>query len=293
MKILSHLSRTLNIWRYFRSHKLASKGLAGTVTRFVRWQTASRLLRAPVIWPWIGQSSLVVERGMTGATMNIYCGLHEFEDMAFVLHFLKEGENFVDVGANVGVYTVLASSVIGAKTLSVEPVPATFRKLNLNLAVNGIQDLVEAVCCGVGRCDGKVLSFIAHKDTMNRVAPSGYQGATVEVPIRTLDALLENFSAILWKIDVEGFEEEVLNGGLKALAHGDLQAVEIEGNSPAICDIMRAAGFKAYTYDPFERSLSVGVGERQGHNWLWLRDHENASKRCQGAVRRTVNGVTL
>jgi hypothetical protein len=40
---------------------------------------------------------------------NIYAGLHEFGDMAFVLHFLRAGDLFADVGANIGSYTVLAS----------------------------------------------------------------------------------------------------------------------------------------------------------------------------------------
>lgn len=39
----------------------------------------------PVDSPWLGYTSLVIESGMTGATMNVYFGLHEATDMAFVL----------------------------------------------------------------------------------------------------------------------------------------------------------------------------------------------------------------
>lgn len=46
---------------------------------------------------------------MRGATGNVYVGLHEFESMGFVLHVLRSSSAFIDVGANVGAYTVLAA----------------------------------------------------------------------------------------------------------------------------------------------------------------------------------------
>lgn len=60
-----------------------------------------------VQFDWIEGARLMVRNGMTGATGNIYCGLHEFTDMSFVLHLLRPDDLFVDVGANIGSYTVL------------------------------------------------------------------------------------------------------------------------------------------------------------------------------------------
>ena len=51
---------------------------------------------------------------MIGATGNLFCGLHEIEDMGFVLHFLRSDDIFLDVGVNVGTYTVLAAGVAGS-----------------------------------------------------------------------------------------------------------------------------------------------------------------------------------
>jgi len=64
----------------------------------------------PIALPFVGGSVLLAIRGMTGASGNWYCGLAEFEDMALVLHALRPGELFVDIGANVGAYSVLAVS---------------------------------------------------------------------------------------------------------------------------------------------------------------------------------------
>ena len=56
---------------------------------------------------------------MTGATQNIYCGLQEFEEMAFLLHFLRKDDLPLDIGANIGSYTILAASSVGARTMAI------------------------------------------------------------------------------------------------------------------------------------------------------------------------------
>lgn len=62
----------------------------------------------PVAVPFVENTRLLVGTGMAGATGNVYAGLHEFQDMAFVLHALRPSSFFLDGGANVGVYTVVA-----------------------------------------------------------------------------------------------------------------------------------------------------------------------------------------
>ena len=61
--------------------------------------------------------------------------------MAFVLHLLRPGEHFVDVGANVGSYIVLAG-VGQTRVTAVEPIPATFAHLQHSVALNGMNDHV-------------------------------------------------------------------------------------------------------------------------------------------------------
>ena len=112
----------LRTWQFINKHPLASRNRSLAIANWLRWQISSSILKMPVIFPWIGQSKLVSERGMTGATGNIYAGLHEFVDMAFCLHLLRSGDLFVDVGANIGSYTVLASKVAGANSVTLEPI---------------------------------------------------------------------------------------------------------------------------------------------------------------------------
>ncbi|WP_277458609.1 MULTISPECIES: hypothetical protein [Methylococcus] len=75
--------------------------------------------------PFVDGTRLLLRTGMHGMTMNVYVGLHEFEDMLFVFHLLRKDDEFLDVGANSGEYAILAAGR-GANVLAIEPVPATY-----------------------------------------------------------------------------------------------------------------------------------------------------------------------
>ena len=127
-------------------------------------------------------------RGMTGATGNWYCGLHEVHEMAFVLHLLQSGEHFVDVGANIGIYTVLADGGVNVHVTAVEPKPATFAHLRRNVALNGMNDWVR--CSQVGLSDKPgLLRFSSDLDTVNHVLAKGEYPPGVDVPVTRLDDL--------------------------------------------------------------------------------------------------------
>jgi hypothetical protein len=141
MKLLS----LFKILRSILNHPLNKNQKGRAIIRFIRWQIGSRLALGPVVVRFVGESQLIAEPGFSGVTGNVYTGLYEFEDMAFVLHFLRESDRFVDVGANIGAYTILASSVIGAKCIAIEPVPITFKRLCDNVNINGVYDRVRCL----------------------------------------------------------------------------------------------------------------------------------------------------
>lgn len=245
--------------------------------------------------PWVGTTQLVVERSMTGATGNIYCGLHEFVDMAFVLHMLRGDDLFVDVGANVGSYTLLASGVIGARSISIEPVPATFEKFQRNIRINALSERVEAFHCVAGREVGAVW-FSTDRDTMNQVVDVGYSGSKKSIEVRTLDAILSGRETILWKVDVEGFELEVLAGARGVLGNEVLRAVLLEADDQRIGEIMTSYGFRQFRYDPWTRRIADAEKVRDGkklRNHLWVRDLAFVEERCRNAPMVQVLGQTF
>src|SRR5580704_11332471 len=84
--------------RYIWGHPLGSRNRRAAFERWIRWQVAIRLAQGAMIVPFVHPARLAVKAGMMGATGNVYLGLHEFEDMALVMHALHEGDLFLDVG---------------------------------------------------------------------------------------------------------------------------------------------------------------------------------------------------
>jgi FkbM family methyltransferase len=294
----------LDTFRFIAGHPLTRDRKAQAFGRWLQWQISSRAWPHPAVVPFVNDTRLLVRSGMTGATGNIYCGLHEFEDMAFVLHFLRPGDLFADVGANVGTYSVLAAST-GAKVVSFEPIPATFESLLDNLHLNRLLAQVDARNLAIGRSEGHI-QMVADQDTTNQVLPSGgiYAGETVNVPQATLDtALRESGAPRVIKIDVEGFESDVLAGAEGVLSDEALQAVVMELNGSGrryghddedLHQSMRSRGFGSFRYAPCERRLIDLEGRRslQG-NTLYLRSPESAQAMVAGASPFRVLGRSV
>ncbi len=271
----------VNLAGYIAGHPLTRDRKLRAFGRLLRWQVESRLRREVVV-PWVEGTRLAARRGMAGATGNIYCGLHEFEDMAFVLHFLRSGDLFADVGANIGSYTVLASGVRKARSLAFEPDPISFAALSRNIMLNQIDDLVQRRECALGSRRGSV-GFTVGLDTVNHVA-SVKDAATRTVTLDTLDDACGGEPPNLIKLDVEGFESEVLGGAVETLKSSELRAVITEDRSPSVLDILHRAGFAEHGYDPFARQLRPEPHGGRRHNALFVRDATFVQDRVQSAV---------
>jgi FkbM family methyltransferase len=272
----------LNLLRFILDHPVNRGQPLAALVRFARWQLGSRLIGAAVLHDWVGGSRFVVRRGETGISGNLYTGLHEFADMAFVLHAIRPEDWFFDVGANVGSYTLLACAAGGGHGMAFEPLPETFRRLCDNLALNRLEDRVHACNIGVGAGPGRIL-FSAALDTMNHaIAPGESAAGAIEVPVLALDEAASGRVPTLMKIDVEGFETPVLQGASATLASTGLKAVIVELNGAglrygydddALLRQMLDLGFRTYAYDPTSRELTDCQGRRNTEgNTLFVRD---------------------
>src|SRR5687767_14634677 len=154
--------------RFILTHPLGRKKKLKFLKRFVSFQLGMLFNAHPIVYPLTNKCKLVVEKGMTGATGNIYVGLHEFEDMGFLLHYLRKVDLFLDVGANVGTYTILASAHVRCRTIAIEPIPQTFIKLKRNVDINNIQERVQLLNMGVSS-DRRELNFTYDFDATNHV----------------------------------------------------------------------------------------------------------------------------
>lgn len=283
---------TISNIKFILSHPLNKDHKLKAFLRFINWQIKSRLNPKQVVHTFTEKSKLFIERGMTGATGNLYCGLHEFNDMGFLLHFLRTDDLFVDVGANVGSYTILASAHSGANSISFEPLPATFQKLMNNIQLNHLSGKVKAHNMALGSQAGELL-FTNSLDTMNHVVKDAQEGV-ISVQVNTLDDILNNGPVpLLIKIDVEGFETEVIKGATKTLHEPGLKAIIIELNGSGarygydeqeIHQSLLDVGFSPYTYDPFSRKLT-SVNLFGSLNTIYIRDFDFVQERLKKAEK--------
>jgi FkbM family methyltransferase len=279
----------LSTLKFITGHPLNRRRPVKALMRFGAWQLRSRITTQHV-YPWVDGTKLVVRKGMTGATGNVYCGLHEFVDMAFVLHVLKSNDVFLDVGANVGTYTVLASGVCGAQTIAFEPDPHTAEDLRRNIEVNALGHLVEVHEVALGSTAGET-AFTVGRDTVNRVALPG-EAFTQTVPMRRLDDVPRAREATVIKLDVEGYEAQVLAGARNLLASPTVIAIETEAQDDAICGTLTRVGFIRRWYDPWSRTLlqAQPANNLNASNALFVRDEPTILNRLQTAPRRRIRG---
>ena len=267
----------IDILKLIYQHPLNKQNKLGAIWRFVKWQISSRVWGGSFVYRWIDNSKLIIANGMTGATGNIYVGLMEYEDMSFLLHYLQKDDLFYDVGANVGVYTVLASKVKKAKTVCFEPLPETYEKLLDNLNINRLDNVISH---NIGLSFEKSkLHFTKDKDTMNRVSIENTTN-TEEVDVDTLDSISEKYGIPkIIKIDVEGFEFNVLKGAEKNLQNEELEVIILELNGSGekfgfsddeIHQSLQKFGFEAYTYNPFEREI-IRLDTYGTHNTIYIK----------------------
>jgi len=125
----------------------------------------------------------------------------------------RSGFTFVDLGANVGVYSLFVATLAGreGRVLAVEPQPEIYRRLAFNVATNDL-GTIRTLQCAVADRDGSLDLFI---DRGNRGQSSIAMktGERVTVPCRTLESVLAEtgFSRVdALKIDIEGAEDTVL-----------------------------------------------------------------------------------
>lgn len=151
---------------------------------------------------------------------------YEAELLADIRSRLFFAECAVDVGAHVGNHTLYFSRMLGLRTVSFEPNPRTFALLEANVRDNGVEAMCRLRNAAVGAAAGRAHAIAAADGNsgMSRVESD----AAGEVPLLCLDDELAGEARIdLIKIDVEGWELDVLRGAARLIArHRPLLYVE-------------------------------------------------------------------
>lgn len=295
----SILSEVKSLIKFSFSHPL-------NTTLALRWQTLLRVLRwllltrihcGPIIIKYIDDTQLILQRGISAREPYFHM-LNEPFDMSFLLHVADETCMFVDVGANVGAYTLLAC-VAGADCIALEPARNTFKVLKDNIKLNGCEGKTTLLRLAAGAEKG-TCRMTADTGPTNRVLGASTGDHTIEMT--TLDEIIirQNKSYIV-KIDVEGFEEEVLLGAQRSLAEYDVIAVIIEsaGNEKnygktesKVAKIMATHGYVQCCYEPITRHVTQ-LTKQISENIIYIKDIDRIQQRATKGRRFQVGEQSI
>ncbi len=140
-----------------------------------------------------------------------------------LLQLCKPRDVVIDIGSNIGFVLMNMAKIVGpeGKVFGFEPSAKTFAKLQHNLGLNHFNN-ISITQSAIGNIAGKAESYSVRSSNlgMNKIRLVSNEGSPIAVPIFTLDSFChrEKLTRVdLIKIDVEGYEQNVLEGSLNAL----------------------------------------------------------------------------
>ncbi|MBX3415572.1 MAG: FkbM family methyltransferase [Pirellulales bacterium] len=185
-------------------------------------------------------------------------------------HFLRPGMTLVDAGANIGFFSLVAARCVGptGRVLAVEPEPLNRARIARNVELNAYAN-IEIVQVALGDRNGEVTLHLAtdhgHHSLLD--CSPDRAGSTMLVPMQTLDVLLasRNIGRVdVLKIDVEGFEVEVLRGVAETIRSNPeivilMDVHESLGvNAADVCGLIESYGLSTYEVRaPYSRPTSA------------------------------------
>jgi FkbM family methyltransferase len=206
----------------------------------------------------------------------IHCIDFESTERQFVNAFLRPGDIFVDVGANIGLFTLVAAGRVGAegKVYAFEPTKQTFERLEANVKLNGFTNT---------SLHRMALSDKAEEMEIHR-SMDGFDGWNTFGKLEAgKDVAVEKVSSVTWdafaqqhnlsgrvtmmKIDVEGWESFVLRGGEAHFSRPDAPVLQVEftedaakaagSTCRALYQQLEALGYRMHAFDPKTQQLTA------------------------------------
>jgi FkbM family methyltransferase len=222
------------------------------------------------------------------------------EDYQFITSFLKEGDLYLDIGANVGVTTIPAARCIGelGRVIAFEPHPVIYLYLQENIKLNDLMN-VELHNCALGNQRGHIHFTNKYTDETNRVATSSNRN--IEVPIKILDDVANKLDSIaLLKIDVEGYEKYVIEGAKMTLKKVGCIYFEVsEGNfsnfgygTSDVLIALEQCGFRLFKRQNEREILEINrqyIPSYGYENLFGIRDIDDFQNRTQWQVSTDLN----
>lgn len=289
----------------------------GTVTDRILWEWRKRRKQKRAAW-WNAQIGkreyfdVTIERGVrirlhfdSELSRLIYVNDFERTDREFLKAYLKPGDLFVDIGANIGLFSLLAAKLVGpsGNVYAFEPTGRIYERLAVNVRLNGF----ECVACyplALSDHIGQQPLFISKDgfDAWNSfarpVAGQSFEHELVECETWDHFAIQHDLlgKVSMIKLDVEGWEIPVLSGAKETLSRADAPLLQVEFTDAVSASagfsckdtyqFLDDLGYRMFVYDAKRREL-INDPLRETYPYLNL----IATKRPKEASLRPKKGT--
>lgn len=251
--------------RYIATHPANRDRRVTALVVAAAWQASKRLTGQPWTLALPSGLRLRCHPHSTAASHAIYTrGLYDYDEMGFMEHYLRPGDSFIDVGANIGIYSLLAAGLVGpsGSVDSFEADPQVFAALQENIALNSLVN-VRLHQKAVSNREGSI-GFTQGNDQTGHIATNAASSA-IPVTACRLDTTLSGRSFAMGKIDIEGYELQALQGAHELLKAANPPVWQLEcvgrllrplGLQPAdIAHWLAAQGYTLTLYEADQRCL--------------------------------------
>jgi FkbM family methyltransferase len=181
---------------------------------------------------------MYIDLKVKGISRTLYIHkIREIDQTTLIKEFVKPGMYCLDLGANIGYYTLLFSSLVGksGKVFAVEPDSRNLPLLKKNIELNGISEIVNLFPVGVGSEDSKTYFFQSEYSNLSKLDFSGNKKSEIidVLSLNSLGKIIGNVNVI--RMDIEGAELLVISNNsliyLSKLEMGTRIFVEVHPNN--------------------------------------------------------------
>ena len=186
-------------------------------------------------------------------------GVYESFILDLIKKHLSSGMTFIDIGANIGQHSMYAAALVGqtGQVHSYEPIPALFNQLSKSSSSNGFETIIHTHNYALGNKEATEKLFVSENIGGSSLVHEDKTTETITVQIKKGDKELLALSRIdIIKIDVEGYEYEVLEGIKESLAKhspvillefsGDFYLKQKNNNGRKILDLLKELEYSLY-----------------------------------------------